>query len=174
MLNVQNINFLNINLANMDFINLSLPDLKFLNLATLDLMFLAFVLFVICFWLVSKLSDAKLKKTLQKESDLSLFAPQFQCVVFVAGENACKSATAYETKPILLSNAPVLPLKGCNAANCTCRLLQHDDRRTGADRRDKEALDKKRKSAYANKRLLKDRRRKSIKEFLLPQYRKFG
>lgn len=174
MLNLQDINFLNINLPNMDFIKFSFPNLKILNLATLDLVFLALLLFAICFWLVSKLSDAKLKKTLQKESDLSLFAPQFQCVVFNAGENACKTATAYQTKPILLSNAPELPLKGCNVESCTCGLLQHDDRRTGADRRDKELLDKRRRSAYANKRLLKDRRRASIREFLLPQYRKLG
>jgi hypothetical protein len=144
------------------------------NIAFLDLVILAIVLLVLCFWLVSKLSEASLKKTLQKESDESLFTSQFKCVVFSAGNDACKSAVAYQTKPLLLSNAPELPLKGCNAESCTCSLLQHEDRRTGNDRRDLEVLDKRRRSAYANKRLLKDRRRASIREFLLPKYRTFS
>ena len=144
------------------------------NIAVLDLLILAIILLVLCFWLVSKLSEASLKKTLQKESDESLFAPQYRCVVFSAGSHSCKSALAYQTKPILLSSAPELPLKGCNAEKCTCGLLQYDDRRTGNDRRDMEVLDKRRRSAYANKRLLKDRRRDSIREFLLPKYRTFS
>jgi hypothetical protein len=141
------------------------------NLATLDLIAIAIILLVLCIYLVSFTSEARLKKTLQQESDESLFAPQYKCVVFSAGEHSCKSALAYQTKPILLSGAPKLPLKGCNAEKCTCSLLQSNDRRTGNDRRDLEALDKNRKSAYANKRLLKDRRRDSINEFLLPKYR---
>lgn len=144
------------------------------NIATLDLVVIVIILLASCFWLVSKISEASLKKTIQKESDESLFTSQFKCVLFSAGDDSCKSALGYQTKPILISNAPELPLKGCNAKNCTCSLLQHDDRRTGNDRRDMEALDKRRKSAYADKRLLKDRRRASIREFLLPQYRTFS
>ena len=155
-----------INFAN--FTYLALP-----NLATFYLIALAIILMVLCFWLVSSISEARLKKTLQKESDETLYSPQFKCVVFNAGEGACKFAVAYQTKPLLLNNAPVLPLKGCNADNCQCVLLQHDDRRTGVDRRDLEALDKRRRS-YADKRMLKDRRRDSIQEFLLPKYRSFS
>jgi hypothetical protein len=143
------------------------------NLAILDLIILAIILLGLCFWLVSITSEARLKKTLQKESDESLFTPQFRCVVFSAGNHACKSALAYQTKPILMSNAPDLPLLGCSAEKCACSLVQYDDRRTGKDRRDMEILDKQRRSAYANKRLLKDRRRASIREFLLPKYRTF-
>ena len=155
-----------------------LPDLASLNLISLDIIsmdsiILAILLIALCFWLFAIFSDARLKKTLQKESDESLFTSQFRCVVFSAGDNACKSAIAYQTKPILLSSAPTLPLKGCNAESCACGLLQYEDRRTGNDRRDLEVLDKRRRSAYANKRLLKDRRRDSIRQFLLPKYRTF-
>ena len=159
---------------------LNLPNLNFLEmlalvkLSILDLVILAIILLVLCFWLVSKLSEASLKKTLLKESDESLFTSPFKCVVFNAGDNSCKSALNYQTKPILLSKAPELPLKGCDAEKCTCALLQHEDRRTGNDRRDMEVLDKRRKSTYANKRLVKDRRRTSIKQFLLPKYRSFS
>ncbi|MGQ0443365.1 MAG: hypothetical protein ACT4OH_07995 [Methylophilaceae bacterium] len=143
------------------------------NLAILDLIIVAIILFGLCFWLVSLISEARLKKTIQKESDESLFSPQFTCVVFSAGNNACTSALAYQTKPILISSAPELPLLGCSAKNCSCSLVKYDDRRTGKDRRDMEILDKERKATYANKRLLKDRRRASIREFLLPKYRTF-
>lgn len=144
------------------------------NLAVLDLIILAIILLGLCFWLASLISEARLKKTIQKESDESLYSPQFRCVVFSAGNNACASALAHQTKPTLISNAPELPLAGCSAEKCACSLVQYDDRRTGKDRRDREMLDKERKSAYANKRLLKDRRRASIQQFLLPKYRNFS
>ncbi len=144
------------------------------HLALLDLIIAAIILLGLCFWLASKISEASLKKTIQKESDDSLYAPQFSCVVFNPGNHACKSALAFQTHPILMSSAPQLPLRDCNAEICACSLLQYDDRRAGKDRRDKELLDKNRRSVYANKRRLKDRRRASIREFLLPQYRSFS
>ena len=144
------------------------------NLATLDLIFLIGILLALCFWLVLRIAEIRLKKTLQKQSDESLFEPPFKCVLFNAGAGACTSAIAYQTKPILLSNAPELPLRGCDSKKCECSLFQHEDRRTGTDRRDKELLNNERKSIYADKRRLKDRRRDSIRQFLLPQYRTFG
>lgn len=144
------------------------------NLTMLDLIIVAIILLALCFWLVSHLSEAHLKKTIQKESDVSLYTPQFSCVIFSSGNHACKSALAYQTKPILLNDAPELPLRGCDAKKCGCSLLQFDDRRTGTDRREMQVLDERRKLAYANKRMLKDRRRASIRDFLLPQYRTFS
>jgi hypothetical protein len=141
---------------------------------TLDLIIAAIILIALCFWLISLKSEASLKKTIEKESDATLYQSQFRCVVFSAGSNSCRKALEYQTKPILINSAPELPLQGCSAAKCECSLLQHDDRRTGKDRRDSEYLDEKRKLAYANKRLLKDRRRASIQEFFLPKYRSFN
>ena len=96
------------------------------NVATLDLIIVAIILLALCFWLVSFISEASLKKTLQEESDESLFAPQFKCVVFSAGDDSCKSALAYQTKPILLSNAPELPLKGCDVEKYTQFLTNYN------------------------------------------------
>lgn len=131
-------------------------------------------LFALCLWFISIRSEKNLKKTIEKESDNTLFQPQFRCVVFSAGSNACRKALEYQTKPILLSNAPALPLQGCYELECKCSLLEHDDRRISKDRRGSAEDNKNRRSAYANKRLLKDRRRASIKDYLLPQYRSFG
>jgi hypothetical protein len=150
-----------------------LPNLGLPNLVILDLIVVAIILIAMCFWLISFKSEVKLKKAIEKESDATLFLPQFRCVVFKACSNSCRSALEYQTKPILINNAPKLPLQGCFAEKCECSLLKYDDRRTGIDRRDMEVLDKRRKSTYANKRRLKDRRRASIQEFLLPQYRAY-
>jgi hypothetical protein len=73
-----------------------------------------------------------------------------------------------------LNDSPKLPLPTCSTDKCACTLLRLDDRRTGKDRRDNEVLDKRKKSIHANKRTLKDRRRDSIREFLLPHYRTFS
>lgn len=149
-----------------------MPILESLDIVNLAIG--AIVLLVLCIWLVSLLSEARLKKALARQADESLFTPQFRCVLFSAGSHSCKSALAFQTKPILINNAPSLPLQDCNAEKCTCSLLKYDDRRTGTDRRDREVLDKRRKSVYANKRRLKDRRKASIREFLLPKYRSFS
>jgi hypothetical protein len=151
----------------------TLPNLALPNLAILDLIVVAIILIAMCFWLISFKSEAKLKKALEKDSDATLFLPQFRCVVFKACSNPCRRALEFQTKPILIDNAPKLPLQGCFAQKCECSLLQYDDRRTGKDRRDMEELINKRRLAYANKRLLRDRRRASIQEFLLPQYRAY-
>jgi hypothetical protein len=145
-----------------------LPDI-----AILDLVILATFLLGLCCWLAALASEDRLKKTIQEESDESLFTSQFKCVVFSAGNRACRNALVYQTKPVLISSAPDIPLPGCSVEKCTCSLVQYDDRRTGKDRRDLERLDIKRKSAYADKRLLTDRRRASIQDFLLPKYRTF-
>ena len=173
MINLPNLDFL----TNLDFLK-NLGVLTYLSnltsLGIVNLVIAAIILLIFCMWLVSKLSEARLKKTIARESDQSLFNPQFRCVVFSAGDRSCKNALAFQTTPILVSNAPALPLQGCNAEKCSCSLLRHDDRRTGFERRDMELLDKERKSVYANKRRLKDRRRASIQEFLLPKYRYFN
>ena len=150
-----------------------LPNLGLPNLAILDLIVVAIILIAMCFWLISFKSEAKLKKALEKESDTTLFLPQFRCVVFKACSNSCRSALEFQTKPILVDNAPKLPLKGCFEEKCECSLLQYDDRRSGNDRRDMDELKNRRKLVYANKRLLRKRRRASIQEFLLPQYRAY-
>ena len=137
-----------------------------------NLVIIALILVACCFWCASEISLARLKKALDENADAPLFQPQFKCVVISICAHPCKKARDYQSKPILANAAPSLPLQGCNAITCKCSFLRYDDRRMGTDRRDKQ--DEKRTLIYANKRLLKDRRRASIKEFLLPKYRKFS
>jgi hypothetical protein len=144
----------------------------FLAIPTPSIIIAALILAALCVWYISHRSEAKLKKSIEKESDATLFLPQFRCVVISPCDNSCKTALEYRTKPILINNVPALPLIGCNAKQCECSFLQYEDRRVGESRRNLEEVEKKR--VYTNRRLFKDRRRASIKEFLLPQYRQFS
>ena len=59
---------------------------------------------------------------------------QYKCVVIITGSKPCQTAQGLALKPILMSNAPILPLAECDAVRCTCKFTKHDDRRSD-DRR---------------------------------------
>lgn len=51
------------------------------------------------------------------------------------GANACAAVNKIAGQRFLASEAPDLPLPGCDADECDCRFIHHDDRRSGKDRR---------------------------------------
>lgn len=138
-------------------------------LVLLKIAVIVLILVACCVWYVSERSATRLKKALDDNAAGPLFQSQFKCVVVNLCAHPCKKAREYQSKPILAKDAPSLPLQDCNAITCQCSFLRYDDRRMGTDRRDKQ--DEKWALIYANKRLLIDRRRASIQEFLLPKYR---
>ncbi len=48
---------------------------------------------------------------------------------------ACYAARTISGKRFLSSEAPALPLAGCDNAECNCRYFHHSDRRSSVDRR---------------------------------------
>ena len=58
----------------------------------------------------------------------------YKCVVIKTGMKACQAAQDLAGKPILLNEAPILPLQACDTSKCTCKFIKQDDRRTD-DRR---------------------------------------
>jgi len=137
--------------------------------AVLYIIIIALFLVACFFWYASERSIAKLKKALEQDANNALFESPFKCVMIKLCTHPCKNAKELQTKSLLAKDAPTLPLLGCNAITCKCSFERHEDRRMGTDRRDKE--DARRALIYINKRTLKDRRRASIQEFLLPKYR---
>jgi hypothetical protein len=132
---------------------------------------IALILVACFFWYASERFIFKLKNALENDANNALFESPFKCVTIKLCAHPCKNARELQTKPLLAKDAPTLPLLGCNAITCKCSFERHEDRRTGSDRRDKE--DARRALIYINKRTLKDRRRASIREFLLPKYRMY-
>ena len=60
---------------------------------------------------------------------------RWRSVKISPGTNRCEYASILSGKVFLLSEAPPLPLVNCGEANCSCRYIHLDDRRSGADRR---------------------------------------
>lgn len=53
----------------------------------------------------------------------------YHSVTVVAGPRACAAVRVMRNRRFLSREAPVLPLRQCDSAECTCRYEHHDDRR---------------------------------------------
>lgn len=61
-------------------------------------------------------------------------ANPYHAVTVVPGRGACPGARAIEGQRFLSQSAPALPLKRCQAAECSCRYVHHEDRRAQSRR----------------------------------------
>lgn len=59
----------------------------------------------------------------------------FQAVEVSTGLDACEAASALDGQRFLASEAPQLPLQGCDRNKCSCRFRKLRDRRHAEDRR---------------------------------------
>lgn len=59
----------------------------------------------------------------------------FHAVSLKYSSSACDAAKAMTGRRFLSSEAPKLPLPGCDAPECRCGFAHHSDRRSGTDRR---------------------------------------
>ena len=59
----------------------------------------------------------------------------YHAVSIKLGKDACAAAKNMTGHRYLASEAPRIPLPGCDAAVCECRFAHHEDRRSGKDRR---------------------------------------
>lgn len=98
--------------------------------------------------------------------DAQLAKPLFRCVVIEAGAEACSQIRSLPAQPMLLDQAPILPLTGCDVAKCGCHFIRLDDRRSGEDRRAQQMLHQKTTLTNANKRFVKDRRMSTLQATL--------
>lgn len=60
---------------------------------------------------------------------------KYHAVSIKPGTYACSAANDLAGERFLASEAPSLPLPGCDATECDCHFTHHKDRRTGKDRR---------------------------------------
>jgi hypothetical protein len=81
----------------------------------------------------------RLRKPAQKEATPKTEprpgSAAYHAVSIRLGQQACEAAQAMSGRRFLSSAAPRLPLADCNAAQCNCRFVHHNDRRSGKDRR---------------------------------------
>jgi hypothetical protein len=62
---------------------------------------------------------------------------RWHAVMIAAPGNACDAAQACKGKRFLSGDAPLLPLRECDAKRCECRYSHYEDRRGDSRRRDK-------------------------------------
>lgn len=62
--------------------------------------------------------------------------PSYEAVSVQPCLEACRAAWDQQAVRYLASDAPALPLAGCDVEKCTCRYAHHEDRRAAEDRRD--------------------------------------
>lgn len=117
------------------------------------------------YWYAMRESERRLKKLLES-SEVALAKPSYRCVRIETGESACQHVKSLASKPILVNDAPRLPLISCTVARCECKFIRYDDRRSGEDRRTNSAEAAANAKIYADKRIRRDRRRASIQHFL--------
>lgn len=60
---------------------------------------------------------------------------KFHAVSIKPGAFACRAANEIAGQRILASEAPSIPLPDCDATECNCHFVHHEDRRSGKDRR---------------------------------------
>lgn len=79
------------------------------------------------------------KDLLGPAAELKPLAPKrpprpWHAVSIVPGSQPCAAASGLARKRFLSREAPSLPLKACDQAQCTCHYEHHDDRRKGPRR----------------------------------------
>jgi hypothetical protein len=72
--------------------------------------------------------DPRVSPVLKDES-------KFHAVSIKPGAYACATVNKIAGQRFLASKAPTLPLPECDANECDCHFIHHDDRRSGKDRR---------------------------------------
>ena len=60
---------------------------------------------------------------------------KYHAVSIKAGAYSCAAANKVAGQRFLAAEAPSLPLPDCDATDCECHFLHHNDRRAGKDRR---------------------------------------
>lgn len=60
---------------------------------------------------------------------------EYHAVSIRTGRRKCDAVKAFDGQRFLASEAPRLPLQGCDIAHCECSYVHYKDRRTGRDRR---------------------------------------
>lgn len=66
----------------------------------------------------------------------------YHAVSIAPGIGCCQAAQSLTGMRFLSAEAPQTPLPGCTAKSCTCRYVHHEDRRSMANRRNRDVWNK--------------------------------
>ena len=102
----------------------------------LKLVALVVVLILLWYLLIMRRSaQSETKEQPRLENAKAHPGGEFHAVSIKFDADACLHAKALQGRRFLAREAPVLPLKNCDADSCNCRFVHHEERRSGKDRR---------------------------------------
>jgi len=79
--------------------------------------------------------DRPADRTERRVSRMTRDRNVYHAVSIKPGAYACSAANEVAGQRFLATDAPEIPLPGCDAAECDCHFIHHKDRRAGKDRR---------------------------------------
>ena len=79
--------------------------------------------------------DSPKDRQARRISSVSRGGGEFHAVSIKPGAYACSQANEMAGERFLATEAPEIPLPGCQSSNCECHFVHHHDRRAGKDRR---------------------------------------
>ncbi len=101
----------------------------------LKLIALVAVLLLLWYLLMRRSARSEISEQPRLERREAHSSGEFHAVSIKFDADACLHAKALQGRRFLAREAPALPLKSCDADECKCRFVHHDDRRSGKDRR---------------------------------------
>ena len=99
------------------------------------LLIIVVALLLVWLWLRRRSAVSKKEAPQKPKKPKKPQSTAYHAVSIKLGDNACAAARDMSGRRFLSSAAPRLPLADCDAAECRCRFVHHDDRRSGKDRR---------------------------------------
>lgn len=94
------------------------------------------VLVIVVLWLRNRATAKPAHRRSQPSADVNPDGSgRFHAVSVRFGPGCCEGAKALHGLRFLSVDKPELPLPGCDASVCHCKLVHHRDRRQGIDRR---------------------------------------
>jgi hypothetical protein len=98
---------------------------------------IALVLLVV--WLFIRRGGSSAAKPAKSERRIVMAdtskSSEFHAVAIKFDSNACSAAKKLDGARLLSSEAPLIPLPGCDVQSCNCHFVHYNDRRKRSDRR---------------------------------------
>jgi hypothetical protein len=102
---------------------------------SLSMVIVGLVVLVLIFLFVRRKQSTPDKRPAAARPVKASASAEFHAVSLKFPASACSAAKSLEGKRFLSSAAPRIPLHDCDALECKCRFIHHQDRREGEDRR---------------------------------------
>lgn len=94
-----------------------------------SIVIIVFVIVLSAYFFIVKKKSNQANERASKTKQTKKNTSPYRSVVIEPAHQACQAAKSLENTPILMSEAPALPLPSCDQESCNCKFIKYDDRR---------------------------------------------